>query len=121
MSNKQELAERQTDLSEDRTLMANERTFAGWIRTGLAAVGIGVGFAALFGKLEPGWVPRAIATVFVLCGVMIFYEAQKHGRRVLKRLNAHEASPMAGMNLQVVALIMSAAAIVLVIGLWAST
>jgi hypothetical protein len=45
---------------------------------------------------------------------MIFYEAQKHGRRVLKRLNAHEASPMAGMNLQV-------AAIVLVIGLWAFT
>ncbi|MBB3991179.1 DUF202 domain-containing protein [Croceicoccus naphthovorans] len=43
-------AERKTDLAEDRTLLANERTFAGWVRTGLASVGIGLGFHALFEK-----------------------------------------------------------------------
>ncbi len=42
-----------TDLAEDRTILANERTFAGWMRTALACVAIGVGFHALFPKLEP--------------------------------------------------------------------
>src|SRR5687767_1548938 len=30
-----------TDLAEDRTILANERTFAGWMRTALACVAIG--------------------------------------------------------------------------------
>ena len=38
------------DLAEDRTILANERTFAGWLRTGLATVaarhGVQIGFAA---------------------------------------------------------------------------
>ena len=46
-------AEDRTDWAEDRTAMANERTFAGWMRTALAAIGIGIGFNALFDKLEP--------------------------------------------------------------------
>ena len=37
-----DLAEDRTEWAEDRTIMANERTFAGWMRTGLAAVGIGL-------------------------------------------------------------------------------
>jgi putative membrane protein len=59
-----DLAKDRTDWAEDRTLMANERTFAGWMRTGLASVGLGLGFNALFGKLEPWWIPRLIATIF---------------------------------------------------------
>ena len=31
-----ELAESRTDFAEDRTVLANERTFAGWLRTGYA-------------------------------------------------------------------------------------
>lgn len=57
-----DLASTRTDLAEDRTVLANERTFAGWMRTGLAAVGIGLGFNALFGKMEPEWLPKLIAT-----------------------------------------------------------
>ena len=60
---KPELAQERTDMAEDRTVMANERTFAGWFRTGYAAVGIGLGFQALFVQMDPPWVPRAIATI----------------------------------------------------------
>ena len=72
-----EFAEKRTDWAEDRTIMANERTFAGWMRTGLAAVGIGLGFNALFGKLEPAWWPKALATGFVLIGIAVFFAAQR--------------------------------------------
>lgn len=51
------LSQARTDLAEDRTVLANERTFASWFRTGFAAVGIGLGFQALFLRMEPAWVP----------------------------------------------------------------
>ncbi|HEY9553776.1 DUF202 domain-containing protein [Allosphingosinicella sp.] len=40
-------------MAEDRTVLANERTFAGWVRTGLATIAIGLGFSALFRQMEP--------------------------------------------------------------------
>lgn len=113
-----EWAEDRTDWAEDRTLMANERTFAAWMRTGMAAVGIGLGFHALFGKLEPWWLPRAIATTFVIIGIFIFYRAQQHGCSVFERLDSHAAKPLQGMNLRVVAVAMSVASAALVAGIW---
>lgn len=96
-------AERRTDWAEDRTIMANERTFAGWMRTGLAAVGIGLGFNALFGKLEPAWLPKALATGFILVAIAIFLAAQKKAAAVAHRLECHKAEPMRGLTLRLVA------------------
>lgn len=112
------LAEDRTDLAEDRTVLANERTFAGWMRTGLAAIGIGLGFSALFGRLEPSWLARAIATLFILTGIGIFYLAQRNGYAVLTRLNSHEIKPVQGMNLRIVAAAMSVGGILLIVGIW---
>ena len=113
-----ERAEERTELAEDRTLMANERTFAGWIRTGLAAVGIGLGFNALFGTLEPWWLPRAIATLFILIGIVIFYAAQRTACRVYARLDSHSAEPVGGMRIKLMALLFGAASSSLIVGLW---
>lgn len=98
-----DFAERRTDWAEDRTIMANERTFAGWMRTGLAAVGIGLGFNALFGKLEPVWLPKALATGFILVAIAIFVAAQAKAAAVSKRLECHKAQPMRGMALRLIA------------------
>ena len=98
--------------------MANERTFAGWMRTGMAAVGIGLGFNALFGKLEPAWVPRAIATIFILMGVFIFLAAQRSGCAVNERLSAHQAEPLKGMKLRLVAAMLSLGGLALVAAIW---
>ncbi|WP_407875101.1 YidH family protein [Qipengyuania nanhaisediminis] len=113
-----DLAEDRTDWAEDRTIMANERTFAGWMRTGLASVGIGLGFNALFGKLEPTWVPKAIATMFILVGIFIFWAAQRNGCEVQVRMNAHRASPIKPTNLRLVAGLMALASFLLAIGMW---
>ena len=113
-----DFAEDRTDFAEDRTLLANERTFAGWIRTGLAAVGLGIAFNALFGKLSPAWLARAIASLFILVGLVIFYLAQRNGSAVCARLQAHRVEPLGGMNLRLVAGLMAAGSIALLVGIW---
>lgn len=111
-------AERRTDWAEDRTIMANERTFAGWMRTGLAAVGIGLGFNALFGKLEPAWLPKALATGFILVAIAIFFAAQKKAAAVAHRLECHKAEPMRGLTLRLVAGGLIAASTGLAAAIW---
>lgn len=113
-----DLAEDRTEWAEDRTIMANERTFAGWMRTGLAAVGIGLGFNALFGKLEPLWVPKAIATLFMIIGIFIFWVAQRNGCAVQIRLNSHHATPVKPTNMRIISGLMASGAIALIIAIW---
>jgi putative membrane protein len=71
-------AELRTDLAEDRNIMAMERTFAGWMRTSFAAIGIGLGFKAVFGAFDPPWLAKAIATVFILAGGWLALAAERH-------------------------------------------
>ena len=111
-------AEKRTDWAEDRTIMANERTFAGWMRTGLAAVGIGLGFNALFGKLEPVWVPKALASVFIVVAIAIFFAAQAKASAVARRLECHKAEPMRGLTLRLVAAGLIAASAGLGAAIW---
>ncbi|MDZ4731065.1 MAG: DUF202 domain-containing protein [Xanthomonadales bacterium] len=113
-----DMADERTDWAEDRTIMANERTFAGWVRTGLAAIGIGLGFNALFGKLEPIWLPKAIATLFMVIGIFIFWIAQHNGSVVQKRLSSHDANPVKPINLKLVAGLMSLGSGSLVAAVW---
>ena len=113
-----DLAQDRTNWAEDRTLMANERTFAGWMRTGLAAVGIGLGFNALFGKMEPAFLPKAIATIFILIGIFVFFAAQRNGCAVQTRLQAHQAEPLQTMNMQLIAAFMALGSAGLAVGIW---
>jgi putative membrane protein len=105
-------------LAEDRTLLANERTFAGWLRTGLAAVGIGVAFHALFQRMEPAWVPRAIATLFLLAAIVVVVAAERRAAAVTRRLSAHVVVSARAMNLRLIALAMAAGTIALIAAIW---
>lgn len=113
-----ELAESRTAWAEDRTLLANERTFAGWIRTGLASVGVGLGFQALFARAENIYLAKAGASVFVVIGVAIFLMSFLAARRVIRRLEAHSAEPIPRSRLGGVAIALSAGAAMLGILLW---
>jgi putative membrane protein len=112
------LAADRTDLAEDRTVLANERTFAGWMRTGLACIGIGVGFNVLFDQLQPTWIPKAVATAFILIGVFIFWAAERRACTVLSRLDTHQVARFGSMNLRAIASILSIGALVVAVGLW---
>ncbi|WP_374517047.1 YidH family protein [Brevundimonas sp.] len=112
------LAEDRTDLAEDRTALANERTFAGWARTAMAAIGIGLAFNALFQAMEPAWVPKAIATVFILLGLFLTVMAERRACAVASRLDTHSVKEMAQMNLRVIAIAMGLGGAALIVAIW---
>lgn len=118
VKDRDDLAEDRTDLAEDRTVLANERTFAGWMRTGMAAVGIGLGFNALFQMLEPTWIPKAIATAFLLIGIFVFLSAERRACRVLDRLDTHQVKSFRAINVRLITYALVAATIALIAALW---
>ena len=106
------------ELAEDRTLLANERTFAGWMRTGLATVGIGVGFHALFLRMEPSWVPKSIATLFLVIGISVVVAAERRASTVRDRLSTHVVKSARPMNLRVIAGVMALGTAALIAAIW---
>lgn len=98
-----DFAEHRTDLAEDRTLLANERTFAGWMRTSLACIALGIGFHALFGKVEPSWLPRSVVTAFLGLAILVIVFAERRATAVLRRPDAHAIRSARRINLRLFA------------------
>lgn len=106
------------DLAEDRTILANERTFAGWVRTALACIALGIGFHALFQKLQPAWLPRGIATAFLLLAILLVALAEWRAAAVTKRLSTHIVSTARPINLRIIAGIVALGAAALIGAIW---
>lgn len=113
-----ELADARTDLAEDRTLLANERTFAGWTRTALAAIGVALGFNALFKTLEPAWLPKAVSTALLLIAISVMIMAERRARAVSRRLNGHDVETFKAVNLRLLMLAVVAASLALTAAIW---
>lgn len=113
-----QLAEDRTDLAEDRTMLANERTFSGWARTAMASIGIGIGFNALFKPIEPTWVAKAIATIFILLGIFLIVTAERRACAVQGRLSAHKVASVPVANFRVMAVGVSVGALALIVAIW---
>lgn len=113
-----ELAEKRTDWAEDRTVLANERTFAGWMRTGLAAAGLGLGFNAVFKQVEPTWLAKAVATVFIAISILIFLAAFRSARSVIGKMDSHSVEPVKAGHLSVITILFIAGDLALATVLW---
>ena len=113
-----ELARERTDFAEDRTVLANERTFAGLLRTGYAGIGIGLAFNALFGRVEPGWIAKLIATAFLLIAIMIFIGAERRSAAVFDRLHAHKVQSEKANNMRIITIASVAATVALIAAIW---
>lgn len=113
-----ELAEDRTELSEDRTLLATERTYAGWMRTGLGCVGVALGFRAMLRQFEPAWLPKLVATAFILAGTAIIWFAWRHACHVLERLDNHAVGAMPLSKMGWLSGTMIAASLTLGVVLW---
>ena len=111
-------ARKRTDFAEDRTVLANERTFGSWLRTGLGCIGIGLGFNTLFGRIEHLWVPRAIATAFLLIAIIIFVAAERRACIVIHRLHTHEVETVKIGVLRLVTIVIIVATAALIAALW---
>ncbi|WP_116085357.1 DUF202 domain-containing protein [Tropicimonas sp. IMCC34011] len=111
-------AEQRTDWAEDRTVLANERTFAGWLRTGLASVAVAIGLKALFREAEIDWLPRAMATLFLVAAIWIYWIARNAAGRTQSRLNAHGAEAQPTRTYTLTAVILTVATVGVAVVLW---
>lgn len=116
--NKQTLAEERTDWAEDRTILANERTFAGWMRTGMASLAVGIGLQAVFGAIEPTWIAKSAASIFVVIALIVFWAAWQNAAKMISRLDAHVAEPVSRTHFKLIAGIMGVGSLASGIVLW---
>lgn len=114
-------ARKRTEWAEDRTVLSNERTFGSWLRTGFAGIGIGLGFHALFGRIHPLWVPRAVATAFLVIAIIIFVAAERRACIVIRRLHTHEVETVKIGVLRLITVVTVAATLALIAALWLLT
>lgn len=121
MADSPDLARVRTDFAEDRTVLSNERTFASWVRTGFAGIGIGLGFHALFGRIEPLWVPRAVATAFLLIAIIIFLAADRRACTVIRRLHTHQVETVKIGVVRLITIVTVAATLALIAAIWLLT
>jgi len=85
-----------TSYAADRTVLANERTYAAWIRTGLAALAAGVAIEKLLVDVMAAWSVQLIALLLIVVSVIAFVIAAwrythldlKFGRLDVKRVPA---------------------------------
>jgi len=56
----------------DNTVLANERTYAAWLRTGLAFLAAGLGAARFMADVLPGWTLRVIVAIMILFAALSF-------------------------------------------------
>lgn len=111
-------AEFRTDLAEDRTVQATERTFAGWLRTAFAAIAVGIGFQALFGEFDPPWMAKAIATLFILIGMTVAFTAERRACQTFDRLSTHEIERPEMPNIRWMSWSIVLGGALLIAGLW---
>lgn len=111
MSDKNQMAKDRTDWAEDRTVLANERTFAGWMRTGMACIALALGLRAVFDPFEPTWLPKTVASVFILAAIFIFWAARRQACETVDRLNEHHAQAQPTRYMTFVSIIMSLSAL----------
>lgn len=84
------LAEERTDLANLRTLMAAERTFSSWIRTGLAGVGGGLALTHFLNFQTPWhrYTAYLLGIFLIFWGIAIFIYAAVTYFSSVKRLDS---------------------------------
>ncbi|APX91030.1 hypothetical protein BV394_07150 [Brevirhabdus pacifica] len=112
------MAEKRTFWAEDRTLLANERTFAGWLRTGMASLAVAIGLRAVFGAFDPTWVAKLVATIFIALAIVVFWVARREACRTLGRMERHTARPLDSSRITFLANGLSVGAVAVGVVLW---
>ena len=113
-----DLAVERTQLAEDRNIMAMERTFAGWIRTAFAAIGIGLAFRVLFGALDPPWLAKAFSTLVIAAGAALAFSAQRRACHTMAKLETHSMERASTPRFRLLAYCVIGGAAILIAGLW---
>lgn len=111
-----DLAKTRTDWAEDRTILANERTFSSWM--GMGAVGVAIGLKAVFGDFDPTWAAKLVASLFLFAAIVIFWSARRQAHKTYRRLNQRDAEAQPTRSFTLLASILSIATLLIGTILW---
>ena len=113
-----DLADTRTAWAEDRTMLANERTFAGWMRTGMACVAMALGLKAVFRDTDYPLIAKGVAEVFIVVAILIFWAAVTKSRKTQKRLDDHDVNAQSHRRMAILASILTFGAAATGVILW---
>lgn len=113
-----EMAETRTAWAEDRTMLANERTFAGWMRTGMASIALALGLKAVFKDTDHILIAKGAAELFILVAIFIFWAAALKSREAQKRMDCHDVEAHSHKRMMILASLLTFAAVVTGVILW---
>ena len=87
-----------------RTQLANERTFLAWLRTGMAALAVGLGVAKLLPTLHEGtsWPYQVLGVGFCLLGMGLVWFGVWRLRRIDRALRRGDYAPVSSMTSYVI-------------------
>ncbi|MDF3416521.1 DUF202 domain-containing protein [Sulfitobacter sp. M57] len=114
----QELADTRTAWAEDRTILANERTFAGWMRTGMACIALALGLKAIFKDTNYPLIAKGVAEIFIVVAILIFWAAATKCRQAQKRMNDHDVEAQSHQRMMVLAFVLTFGAVATGVILW---
>ncbi|MFK7939683.1 MAG: YidH family protein [Roseovarius sp.] len=117
-TDKADKAETRTRWAEDRTIMANERTFSSWMGAGMGAVGVAIGLKAVFGAFEPTWAAKLVASLFLAIAIVIYWAARRQAIKTFKRLRDKDSEPMPTRSFTILASMMTLATLSVGAILW---
>ena len=84
---KEKLAKKRTDLAVQRNIMANERTYSAWVRTGVSSVLAGLAIVKFIGQRDQtSFYSVFIGILFILAGIFIFILGYVNFMKNLKEL-----------------------------------
>ena len=111
----------QTELAVGRTILAVERTYDAWIRTGLTALASGVGARALLAGIVPVWLTRSTSAMLVLFAAFCFIAGAWREIATDTRLRRARIRPMPAAVILVVNGFLVSVALTAFVGLAAAT
>ena len=108
----------QMNLALDRTVLANERTYAAWIRTGLAALAAGLGIAKFMTGLMPLWSILIIAAVLIGFSGVAFLLAAWRYRHLHIKVSHLEVDAVPLAMTRSLSLLLMCCSMIALAGLW---
>lgn len=109
------------DYAIDRTVLANERTYAAWIRTGLAALAAGIAVEKFLVDFMATWSLRSIAMILILFSAVAFCLAAWRYTHLGVRLLHTDVRAIPAIVTTGVSLILLACSMISLIDLWFPT
>lgn len=108
----------QQRLALDRTILANERTYAAWIRTGISALIAGLAVEKFLLEAIPIWGVHIISVALIAFSSVAFFLASWRYRHFLVRLEDVDVAMVPLPVMRGISLVLILSAMIALVGLW---